>query len=559
MRRVENIGAVPQPAVARPSMLNRLFRRVRYQSAAAPAAAGGQLPAQTTASPTAGQVQPPGKGRVPARQAKLLVVGPPASGKSTLAAYLSGDGDAAGVRGIAVRRWKAPGGLVVSVWDFQGEPSAVPDLPPLYAGPDCAVLLCWDLRAKADPPAGAGLSAWIHAVQVWAPGAEVLVACTHADEPDARNPDEEGLAASLGGATAVICDSASGRGLEALALQAVATAARLPSASEGVPPSWTRLARRAASLRVAHPGPMSLGDFGAWAARGWRSPAAVELPAALAALHRWGALLHLRERGLVCPHPGWLADVSAEVRRAETAACRGWLHHAALEALCPHPFGANLPALAHVRAPQPSAVLEAAWCPPSSPPPRWPGTPSSPASTPPAPPRPPPAASSACPSPPLAPPRVALAASGPVSPSDEGAPCLWAGGALASHRSALALLAASEAGGCSLAVSLWGPAPDAPRLLRLLRAAVRAAGDEHGGLPCAEVGLCVLCAREWPVAEWRGLPGPHEPPRADRDSGVCPACSSSEGAQRAGGAVFLVDLPDGGTASATEQAPGDGA
>eukprot|EP00741_Cyanophora_paradoxa_P000882 tig00000448_g852.t1 len=453
--------------------------------------------------------------RRPAKRAKLLIVGPPSAGKSSLAKQLAcGCDSAAGVSvRVGVHVWDAPGGVRATCWDLRGEVSAVPSLPPALASPGCAVLLVFDLRADPEPPAGAGLRAWVHAVRAWAPGAPLLVAGTHwgARGPGPRRrlprprprrrparprrlrlryprPRSGPLA---GGAVTV----PPGRGVAGLGEALGALLGALPCASHPCAASWTRLADRLHSLRLSRPGAMTGEGFAAWAARQRGCPPLDELPAALRALASWGACLHLPEaRHRVRPGP----DPASRAAAHALLLPRSWLPSEVLSCVGRRPpRRRRLERRARPPAPGPAGR---------------------------APPRPPPRG---CPRlrpaarrrflPAFLPPpssrgwRWGGAGAGPLG---EGAPCVWATGRWWAGR-ALALLEAREG---ALQAELWGDA--AAALLAALRRPAAAAAAAYGAAACAEVGLCTACDRQWPLGDLAT-----DSSSEAHDAALCPSCA----------------------------------
>jgi len=184
---------------------------------------------------------------VDVREAKLVVVGEGAVGKSTLLAAMMGepfDADRSSTHGIEVKPLTlaegTPDECVLNAWDFGGQPTYRPTHQLFFTAP-AVYLVVWKPR---HGPRQDNVEEWIELIRRRAgDDVRVHVVATHGGPKDRfAHIDEAALRQAHGQVIAGFhhIDSRTGEGIEALKLAVLATASGLPHFKRRLPGSWRR-------------------------------------------------------------------------------------------------------------------------------------------------------------------------------------------------------------------------------------------------------------------------------------------------------------------------------
>lgn len=279
-------------------------------------------------------------------EAKLLLVGEPSAGKSTLVARLRGEPFVPGrssTHGIELARLRMGhpterATMTLHTWDFGGQ-DLYQATHQLFLTGQALYLLVW--HPGRDSPSQ--VEAWLRRVRLHVGGqARVLLVATHADEQDPvldRAALRDRFGPLVAGAFAV--DSNSGIGLGALRAAIADQAAQLPQMGERLSPRWIR----ARDQVLAQPTPyLSYKDYLTVCTE--REIEQAQADALLGLLHVRGQLIHYARdpwlRDLVVLQPEWLTKaISYVLNDRVTKEAGGVLEHARLRELW-QPYPAEL-------------------------------------------------------------------------------------------------------------------------------------------------------------------------------------------------------------------------
>ena len=251
-------------------------------------------------------------------EAKLLLVGEGATGKSSLLRALRGqDFDAhlstthgVDVLPIALPSPNRPGvDLTLHVWDFGGQ-QIYHTTHQFFMTRRSLYLLVWNTRGDADQ---ARLDHWLRKIQVLAPGSPVLLVATHCDErPPQLNLDRFRAAYPQIVGMATVSNK-TGAGIEELKAAIAAEAARLPLMEQEWPRAWVDVEQALQAADKPHIGGQ---EFAAICA-GCGVDDAFEQQVLGGYLHDLGKILYYQDDDLlsdfVVLKPNWLTQAMARV------------------------------------------------------------------------------------------------------------------------------------------------------------------------------------------------------------------------------------------------------
>ena len=188
--------------------------------------------------------------RLPQYEAKLLLVGEGAVGKSSLAAAMRGEPfvrDRPTTHGIELGQLslKHPDAAIkqpitLNTWDFGGQ-EVYRITHQFFFTPRALYLLCWHPRAGAGGEAG-DVAGWLQRIRLRVPSARVMLVATYCDEKGARRPDidyddlNRRFPEMLAGLYEV--DSETHAGVPELLDAVTREAARLDHMGEPINPKW---------------------------------------------------------------------------------------------------------------------------------------------------------------------------------------------------------------------------------------------------------------------------------------------------------------------------------
>ena len=271
-------------------------------------------------------------------EAKLLLVGDPEAGKSSLIARLRGERFLPGrsaTHGIELgwlqlQHPSEPTTITLRTWDFGGQ-ELYQATQQLFMTPQAVYLLVWDARRGDAERVGA----WLRRIRLLVgDDARVMIAATRADEhPAEAELDYPALLQHYGTVLAerlYEVDSRSGTGLESLLAALAAEAAKLPQMGEQVSRRWVA----ARDQLLAHREPqLSYQACKEICAK--QGVGADQADALLGLLHLRGQLLHYANdpdlREVVVLQPDWLTRaISYVLEDLPTRQSGGVLAHARL-------------------------------------------------------------------------------------------------------------------------------------------------------------------------------------------------------------------------------------
>ncbi|GAA2165422.1 MULTISPECIES: leucine-rich repeat domain-containing protein [Glycomyces] len=291
---------------------------------------------------------------VDVREAKLVVVGEGAVGKSTLLAAMMGEPfeeDRDSTHGIEVKPLVLAEGnseeCVLNAWDFGGQPTYRPTHQLFFTAP-AVYLVVWKPR---HGPRRDNVEEWIELIRRRA-GDEVRVhvVATHGGPKDRfAHIDEASLRQAHGQVIAGFhqIDSRTGEGIEALKAAVRGTASRLPHFERKLPGSW----RRFQDSQRRSPEPyLEYGDYLARAAEhGLTETSARTLATVATDLGHWCHYPNIPGLNqLVVLKGDWLsAAVSLVIDDAQTVRDHGLIEHSSLKEIWDDPSNPS-----HLRDPE---------------------------------------------------------------------------------------------------------------------------------------------------------------------------------------------------------------
>jgi internalin A len=289
----------------------------------------------------------------PRFEAKLLLVGDPEAGKSSLVARLRGEGfdpDRSSTHGIELNKLKVqhpaePVTIALHTWDFGGQP-LYQTTHQLFISPQALYLLVWNAR-RGDAER---VDAWLRQIRLLVGDqARVLLVATHTDEHGAEL-DYPALTKRHGNTLAGLyqVDNRSGVGLDRLRQAIAEQAAGMPHMGQLISTRWI-LAR---NRLLARPEPqLAYRTYVELCGEHGMDPDQAD--ALLYLLNLWGQLLHFAHdpdlHAVVILQPEWLTKaISYVLHDPPTRQAGGVLEHARLREIWQdRPDGPAYPAPLH--------------------------------------------------------------------------------------------------------------------------------------------------------------------------------------------------------------------